>query len=184
MAAPPMAARVSVRFTVTPVGDLVTKAASRVALTRWARVVMAQSRLFSSQWSEPGARYFTFFRRLGLVTPSKTAWPLLHRDPWLMGWSGSPSTLMSLPPLVWAMRPQPTPQKGQMEVVTWVSLVLAGCTAPAHPERVKTTPERPTAVMPLPKPLINVLRVIPIFHLMLGLWSSGMKIVGFINYFN
>jgi ACR3 family arsenite transporter len=28
----------------------------RVALIRWARVVMAQSRLFSSQWSDPGAR--------------------------------------------------------------------------------------------------------------------------------
>ena len=114
-----MEARVSVRFTVTPVGDLVMKAGrARVALTRWARVVMAQSRLFSSQWSEPGARYFTFFRRRGLVTTSKTAWPLLHRVPWLMGWSGSPSTLMSFYPLVLAMRPQPTPQKGQMEVVT------------------------------------------------------------------
>ena len=51
-----MEARASVRFTVTPVGDLVMKAASRVALTRWARVCMAQSRGFSSQWSLPGAR--------------------------------------------------------------------------------------------------------------------------------
>lgn len=53
-----------------------------------------------------------FQGRQVLVTTSKTACPLLHKDPWLMGCSGSPSTLISLPPLVWAMSPQPTPQKG------------------------------------------------------------------------
>jgi hypothetical protein len=52
-----------------------------------------------------------------------------------------------------------------MDVLALASLVLAECTAPAHPERVKMTSERPKAVMPLPKPLINVLRVMPISHL-------------------
>jgi hypothetical protein len=76
-----------------------------------------------------------------------------------------------------------------MEVVTWVSFVLAGCTAPAHPERVKITSDRPKAVIPLPKPLINVLRVMPISYLALGVefrnnMAGSLNFMRFINFYN
>jgi hypothetical protein len=52
-----------------------------------------------------------------------------------------------------------------MEVVALASMILAGATAPAHPERKRITSESPRAVNPLPKLLRNVLREIPISYL-------------------
>ena len=42
--------------------------------------------------------------------------PLLHSDPRLIGWSGSPSMLTTLPPDAETIAPQPTPQYGQIVV--------------------------------------------------------------------
>ncbi|HEX9882384.1 MAG TPA: hypothetical protein VGA79_00300 [Desulfobaccales bacterium] len=66
------------------------------------------------------------------------------------------------------MSPQPTPQNGQMEVVTCVSLVLTGCTNPAQPRRGKITSLKASAVTPLPNPLMNALRVMPMVYLASG----------------
>jgi hypothetical protein len=58
-----------------------------------------------------------------------------------------------------------------MEVVAAASLILAGGTAPAHPERGKMTSERLRAVSPLPKPLRKDLLEMPILYLTFGTWK-------------
>jgi hypothetical protein len=62
-----------------------------------------------------------------------------------------------------------------MEVVTVAVVILAGATNPAHPGRHKMTSERPRAVSPLPKPLIKVLREMPMSTS--SVWF-GKKMVG------
>src|ERR1035438_6089517 len=58
--------------------------------------------------------------------------PLGHRLPWLMGWSGSPSTcttagrtFLALSPSVWMITPQLTEQYGQVERVSVVREILS-----------------------------------------------------------
>src|SRR5690349_3802561 len=81
--------------------------------------------------------------------------PLLHRVPSLIGWLGSPSMWMTLPPRVDTTWPQPTPQKGQMVVVAVAPLVLSAGTAGAQPDWVNA----PSATVPVVSPLRNCRRV-------------------------
>src|SRR5512147_1223586 len=81
--------------------------------------------------------------------------PLLHNVPSLIGWPGSPSMLMTLPPLVETTWPQPTPQNGQTVVVLVAPRVLSGAIAGPHPDSDKA----PMATAPVVSPFKNWRRV-------------------------
>src|SRR5689334_7243089 len=81
--------------------------------------------------------------------------PLLHNVPSLIGWPGSPSILMTLPPFVETTWPQPTPQNGQTVVVLVAPRVLSGGIAGPHPDSDKA----PMATVPVVSPLRNWRRV-------------------------
>ena len=94
---------------------LATQLSSRVFLIRWAISLTAQSHGFSSQTLEPGARYFTLWRRRGLLESCRMATDFGSRAPRLMMWSGSPSEFVMWPSSsVAMMRPHPQEQKGQI----------------------------------------------------------------------
>src|SRR5262245_10858909 len=81
--------------------------------------------------------------------------PLLHRVPSLIGWPGSPSMWITLPPLVETTWPQPTPQKGHTVVVAVAPRVLIGGTAGPQPD----CDNAPIATVPVVNPLRNWRRV-------------------------
>src|SRR6185369_16831390 len=141
--------------------SLTLKLLSRVSFMRWAMRSRAQSQDFSSNLSEPGARYITFCKRRSLTATWNNELPLEQRDPWLMGCWGSPSILITLPFLVWTRSPHPTAQNGQMVVEALSPLILvSGASALASPG----LPERATPAVASAPPCRNCLLDIPMLN--------------------
>ena len=108
------------RLTVMPL-DTVSNVASRVSLTQRAISATASSQVISSHSEAPGRRTIGRVLRFGFLITSRVegsttlrSWnivaPFGHRPPWLTGWSGSPSMLISSPSRVEQITPQPPEQ--------------------------------------------------------------------------
>ncbi len=96
----------------------------------------AKSQSFSSHTTLPGARYITFVNRRSLTMFCFSVMPFGQSVPWLMGWSGSPSTcttvgvtLRDRSPRVWMITPQLTEQYGQVDRVSVVREIFSSRTA-------------------------------------------------------
>src|SRR5512138_2303036 len=171
MVAPPSEARawvfITFFLTVPPLPSGTSsnslKLASRVLFVSWAMRSMAQSSGLSSQWSEPGARYFTLVQRWSLTVIWIEATPLGHSVPWLMGESGSPSRLTSCPESsLMRIIPHPTEQSGQRLEVSRPVLIGTASAAPLASFRSRPRPRASaaTAVPTVPsETLMNWRRV-------------------------
>src|SRR5436309_2149094 len=84
---------------VRPLWSFATNLASRVCLIRWAMRSIAHSQDFSSQRSDPGARYRSVVMRRSLTISSLRVAPFEHSVPRFTGLSGSPSTCTTVDPV-------------------------------------------------------------------------------------
>src|ERR1700682_3321751 len=106
----------SVRLTVLPFPSVVTKVASRDALTFCAILLSAKSHVTFFQAFVPAARYCGDSTRRGEVASCIAVAPLGQRRPSLTGLSGSPSIWRSwtVPSVFWrgyGTREQPAAQQ-------------------------------------------------------------------------
>src|SRR3954466_7667888 len=116
----------SVRLRGSPSPPSSSHVRARVSSTRSAIMSIAVSRSRSSHSVAPGRRWRTVLRRPGLVTRLLDAEPFGHSRPREMGLSGSPSIWTTLSSLTYTFCPQPTAQKGQIDLTMRSAVAVRG----------------------------------------------------------